>query len=71
MRISYLRDFKQGDRLKYIFPNPKIKGRNFIFGTVRRIGRDHIEVLGENNLKLNLSIKHLEYIEYVERDLAN
>jgi hypothetical protein len=69
MRISYLKDFKRGDRLKYIFPNPKINGRNFIFGTVNRIGNDHLEVLDENNLKVNLSSKHLENIEYVERIL--
>ncbi len=69
MRISYIKDFKRGDRLKYIFPNPKFKGRDFIFGTVNRIGKRYIEIIGDEQIKMNLLEKHLQNIEYVEREL--
>ena len=69
MRIAYIKDFKRGDRIKYLFPNPKITGRNFIFGTVHRIGRNYIEILSEDTYSMNIAQKHLINIEYVEREL--
>ena len=70
MRISYIKDFKRGDRIKYLFPNPKITGRNFIFGTVHRIGKTFIEVRSEDTCRMNLTQKHLNNIEYVEREMT-
>lgn len=69
MRISYIKDFKRGDKVKYSFPNPKINGRNFIFGTVHRIGKNFLEIRSENRGRLNLTQQHLNNIEYVERNV--
>ncbi len=69
MRISYIKDFKRGDKIKYIFPNPRIKGRDFIFGTVHRVGRSFIEIRSEDTARLNLTQEHLNNIDYVERDI--
>lgn len=69
MRISYIKDFKRGDKIKYTFPNPRIKGRDFIFGTVHRVGRSFLEIRSEDRGRLSLTQKHLNNIEYVERDI--
>jgi hypothetical protein len=69
MRIAYIKDFKRGDKIKYLFPNPRITGRDFIFGTVHRIGKTYIEVRSEDTCLMNLSQKHLNNIEYVEREV--
>ncbi|MBN1302621.1 MAG: hypothetical protein JW995_15490, partial [Melioribacteraceae bacterium] len=63
MRISYIKDFRKGDRVKYLFPNPKIKGRDFIFGTVSRVSRASLEIRSDE-FKMNLLQKHLDNIVY-------
>ncbi|MBU1096690.1 MAG: hypothetical protein CVV23_04605 [Ignavibacteriae bacterium HGW-Ignavibacteriae-2] len=71
MRISHIKDFRRGDKIKYTFPNPKIKDRNFIFGTVHRIGKNYLEIRSEEKIKMKLSQEYLYNIDYVERSLSD
>jgi hypothetical protein len=65
MKLS-LKSFKIGDRIYYRFPHPAADERSYLIGTIRRKGRNYVEVAAGDR-KMRLENIHLGNIEAVER----
>ena len=61
-----LKSFSLGDKIYYRFPKPAADVRDFFIGTVKRKGRNFVEVASGGS-KMRLDFNHLEHIELVER----
>jgi hypothetical protein len=54
--------FKQGDKLRYYFPNPLNSNQKFFDGIVESISEYYIYLKNQNNIRLKVSFKNFEFL---------
>lgn len=58
-------EIKEGDVVRYYFPNPANSEQKFFVGIVTTIQDDYVFILNERNIRLKVSFKNYHLIEPV------
>lgn len=60
-------EIKEGDIIKYIFPNPVNNDQKFFIGVVVTINDNHIFIMNDKKVRLKVSYKNYNNLEPIER----
>jgi len=60
-------DINIGDKIKYSFPDSTEVSNNFVTGIIESVYESHIVMKTEENVKIKINFKNLEYIEIIKR----
>jgi hypothetical protein len=58
-------ELKVGDKVKYIFPEPKNMNENEFIGIVETVSKDFIYLKNELNIRLKVSYKNFHLIKII------
>lgn len=60
-------EIKEGDIIKYIFPNPVNNEQKFFIGVVASINDNHIFIMNDKKVRLKVSYKNYNNLEPIEK----
>lgn len=56
-------NFKEGDLIRYNFPEPLISGKEFITGKIFFVGTNKVSVRCDDNSIMNITFRNFDRIE--------